>query len=130
MSLKVLDPHSSKTSNASSEDLWTSNSHWKKNFYLGMLVWTRCDTARLHLVDPICTPAHCRKFGGAGCYYKTSVNGRDIDGIRLSTNRWISLLEAKATSKKPITAYFCPAWIDLLSRRLAGDVSLLFYHAL
>ena len=61
-----------------------------------MLVWTRCDTAHLHLVDPICTPAHCRKFGGAGSYYKTSVNGRDIDGIRLLTNRWISLLEAKA----------------------------------
>jgi hypothetical protein len=61
-----------------------------------MLVWTRCDTACLHLVDPIFTPAHCRKFGGAGSYYKTSVNGRDIDVIRLSTNRWISLLEAKA----------------------------------
>jgi hypothetical protein len=108
MSPKVLDPHSSKTSDASSAttilstfsvyagDLWTSNAHWKKNFYLGMLVWTRCDAARLLLVDPIFTPAHCRKFGGAGSYYKTSVNGRDIDGIRLSTNRWISLLEAKA----------------------------------
>lgn len=108
MSPKVLDPHSSKTSDTSSAttilstfsvyagDLWTSYAHWKKNFYLGMLVWTRCKIARLHLVDPIFTPAYCRKFGGAGSYYKTSVNARDIDGNRLSTNRWISLLEAKA----------------------------------
>ena len=108
MSPKVLDPHSSKTSDTSSAttilstfsvyagDLWTSYAHWKKNFYLGMLVWTRCKIARLHLVDPIFTPAHCREFGGAGSYYKTSVNVRDFDGNRLSTNRWISLLEAQA----------------------------------
>jgi len=99
---KVLDLHSSKTSETSSApfipstflvyagDMGTSNAHWKRNFYLGMLTWTRCEIARLLLLEPIFTSAHLPKVWGSCRILETSVKIRDFDGYRFCSTNLIS----------------------------------------
>ena len=71
---KFLDAHWSKTSENSSAtiirstllvnvDISTSNAHWRRNMYLGMLTWTRCETSRLLHLEPSSNFMPCRKFG-------------------------------------------------------------------
>ena len=101
-----------------------SNTHWKFNFYLGMLDWTRRVMALLLHLEPAFNSAHSTKVWGAGCNLETSVKICAFDWQQVPSTNWTSRESSRVRAPLIVPKHEC-----LHKVNLPNVISLLLFLA-